>query len=166
MAITKIGTSVLETVGPGELETALDKMAATMRDWIVEAGRGPKPVWWSATGTVATDGTLDVGGSSVGTGRTGPGPSMAWSVKICLVTGLSVDGDALSVYRSEVGASRLIWPSLTTAAPLEIGSDRVILQGGENLLFHGASLATPAATVVTVNGAAWELPTTLIHRFL
>jgi hypothetical protein len=160
----QFGSQSVDVLTAGEVDDVIGKHVRIMRDWIVEAGRGPKPVRWTCSAPIDTNGNVSIGSGVAGSGRSGPDPSLVWSVKRITITGFTVDGDTLDCYFDAATPGRLVQASLP--ATLRIGSDELVVQGPEALLFVGTGLATPAGTVITVSGSAWELPSTLTYRLL
>lgn len=142
------------------------EMGRFLADWMVEAARGPRSVRFSALGAVTSAGTLTLGGntSTLTSGRLGPDESMVWSVKRWCISGLVGNGDTLSAYVNNDGPNSLIMSGVSGFN--NFGSDSLVLQGGDRLLFTGAELLTAAGTQVGVSGQAWELPATLMWRLL
>lgn len=147
-----------------ELDKSLQQL---MLDWRREVERGPKHIRFSANGVVTDNGALTIGGDtqSETTGRLGPEQSMVWSVKRWAITGLAVNGgDSLTAYINTDQPNTLIKGDVTGYD--RFGSDELVLNGGDRLLFVGSELIATAGTRVFLSGAAWELPATLAYRLL
>lgn len=148
----------IETLSQAELNQSL-------RDWMVEAVKGMRPVLIAAQGAADTAGSITLGGATTLTGGTlGPGQGMVWAVtRLCV----RVDSGpaAFSVYMNQAGSHRLVRDidgSSNGYAPF--GNNELILPSGDQLVIRASSL-TPSSTV-TVTGAAIEMPAGLLWKWL
>lgn len=152
----------LDILSPEEFR---DGMRGAFQDWVTQSMIGPKRIDIFGVGTVDSAGNLAIGGENadLNQGNMGPDNGMVWSIKWLSTSGLKA-GDTLSIYRGSNTASRFVRSDLSGYQ--SYGSDQLVLRGGIRLLITGATLATPANTVVTVTGQAWELPQTMLYRLL
>lgn len=95
----------------------------------------------------------------------GPREGFSWSVTRFTVSGGGVvpGTDAYNVGVNELSPSKLIETGLTRGKTFDVGG--LVLNGGDRLVFGGASTGTLALPIV-VSGAAIELPAQLAWRFL
>lgn len=150
-----------DVLNQDELERTMTRV---LRDWQLEAARGPKHVRFSAMATITSGGTVELGGNttSLTSGKLGPDPSMVWSVKRWCVSGLVFEGDELSAYINNAAPNTLVKQHVTGYD--HFGSDSLVIMGGDALLFTGAGLISTGN--VFVSGAAWELPASLAYQLL
>lgn len=136
-----------------------------LQDWVQQSMIGPKRIEIYAQGTVASDGSLTIGGESADltSGNLGPQNAMVWAIKWLNASGLQVP-DQLSLYRGPAVASRLVRADISGYT--RYGSDELVIRGGSDMQFTGTALATPANTVVVITGQAWEMPATMLYRLL
>lgn len=151
-----------------EIDTlTADELKGVLRDWMVEAMRGPVPKRFSAQGTI-TGAALTIDGQN-GTGTLGPEAGMVWVVTRIAVSGLTNATDATALFVNGTHPSNLVLPSLTGVAGAvgyhEFPAQQVVLTGNDRLIL--ASTGAIAATgTVTLAGQAWEMPIGLVWKLL
>jgi hypothetical protein len=135
-----------------------------LKDWMVEAYKGARPVKFAGAGTIA-NGAVQIGGSD-GIGATtsnlGPAAGMVWSVKRLAVRGISSGSETLSLYTNTASPFDLVRDGVTGFE--RFGSDELILIGPEKLLFAGTNLVSTGT--VTVSGQAMELPIGMLWKLV
>lgn len=151
-----------------EIDTlTADELKGVLRDWMVEAMRGPIPKRFSAQATIAANAfTLD---GQNNTGALGPEAGMVWLVTRVAVTGLTNATDPSTLYVNGTQPWNVVLPSLTGVAGStgyhEFPAAQVMLTGNDRLIL--ASTGAIAATgTVTLTGTAWEMPIGLVWKLL
>lgn len=144
-----------------------DELKEALRDWMVEAMRGPIPRRFSAQGTIAGNAVTVDGANNTGT--LGPEAGMAWMVSRVAVSGLTLATDATSLFVNGTQPWNLVLPTLTGVAGStgyhEFPAAQVLLTGNDRLILSSTG-AIAATGVVTLTGQAWELPIGLLWKLL
>lgn len=148
-----------ETLSKAELD-------ASLKEWMIEAIKGIRPVAIMSQGTADATGSVVLGGATSVTGGTlGPREGYWWAVQRLAVR---VDGvpAPYSVYRNTVAAGDLV-----RDVPGEnygyasFGPWELMLVGGESLVIQSNSL-TASTGVLTVAGQAVEIPNGLLWKWM
>jgi len=161
------GGAEVDMLTHGELEGAL----RGLREWMVSAVQGARPVRFSAQATITAAGDL-VLGQDERSGATGPDQGFVWIVRRVAVQGLAVAADPTEVYVTDVLANQLVYAGLTGSAWSQgykaWNSGELVLQGNDRIVV--ANGLTPggigSAGVVTLTGAALAFPVGLAWRYL
>jgi hypothetical protein len=150
--------AVFDFTTPGELEEHLNVIT---RQSAQERARGVQP--WRG------DGSAGVSGAAVRIPALGSmetiGIDPGWAVRVYNMRAQGLAGsDVLSIYRNVVDDLHFVG-QCTVAAPVEsFGSNGLLLKGGEQLIFAGASLT--ATGDVSVNGEGTQVPETELYKLL
>lgn len=144
-----------------------DVMRSGMRDWVLEAMRGPMPKRFAAQGTITAN-AVTVDGSN-GSGVLGPEAGFAWLITRVAVSGVTLATDATALYVNAVSPWNLVLPNVTgvtgSTGYHEFPSGQITLRGNDRLIL--ASTGSIAATgQVTLTGSAWEVPETMLWKLL
>jgi hypothetical protein len=143
---------------PGEVKEHIDQLVVSLKQ---EEARGIALWRDDRDATVSGGGSVTIPATGALT-PIGANPGFAVLVQSARVFGLA-SGDIIAVYRSSVVGRNFVG-QLTYAAPTTgFGSKGLILKGGENLIFTGASLT---ATDVTVNLEGIEVPETDLYKLV
>jgi hypothetical protein len=143
-----------------------DEARTVVRDelagWHREITRGVK--WRTFSGQTVNNGAAwtmaDPNAEALG-----PREGFVWAVTRLTVSGGGVVAgtDTYTLAVNELTPSRLVETGLTRGIRFDIGA--LVLNGGDRLVFTGASTGALGAPIV-VSGAAAELPAQLSWRFL
>lgn len=164
MPIVKIAAgNDIETLSRDELDDALTKFAVS---WRREQLRGFTTRRISRQGTADAAGAIRIGGADSPTEGLGPAEGMVWSVTRLgytnaagtPVVALSLNGDQPSDF------VRALTADVNGNHYAEYGSNALLLDSGDVLLITGTGIT--AGTVVTVSGAAVEVPFNLRNLLL
>ena len=150
---------VFDFTTPGELE---EKLNIITRQSDQERARGVQPWRGEGTAAVAADAvTIPAVGSME---LIGIDPGWAVFVYSARAQGLGA-GDVLKIYRN-VGAVDLKFVGQCTAAEptASFGSKGLLLKGGEQLIFVGASLT--ATGNISVNAEGIQVPETDLYKMV
>jgi hypothetical protein len=149
-----------------EFETLNKKeLDASLKEWMVDAVKGCRPVQISAQGSVTAPGTVTLGGATTLTGGVlGPEVGYWWSVTRLAVR---VEGQpaAFSVYLNNADGGHLV-RDVNGAANgyATFGQYELLFSGSDALIIQASTVGESG--LVTVSGAAIELPTTLLWKWL
>lgn len=159
------------TIQAGAKIDLFTKKEATevLRGWFEEIHRGVKFQEFAAQATANAAGIWTVGGSgSTARDTLGPQDGFVWAVTRLAVSGGGFDrtADDYSVYTDEITASKLVVtvPGVATSTgSWEWDTPGLVLVGGRSLALQGQATAE---SVITVSGAAVELPIQLAYQLL
>jgi hypothetical protein len=149
--------AVFDFATPGEME---EKLNLITRQSAQERARGVQPWRGEGTATVASDAV-----QIPGIGQDTIGVDNGWAVLVYNFRAQGLAGsDVVKIYRNAVADNKFVG-QMTVDAPVEsFGSRGLLLKGGEQLIFSGASLT--ATGDVSVNGEGTQVPETEIYKLL
>ena len=148
-----------ETLSKAELD-------ASLKEWMIEAIKGIRPVSISSQGNADSSGQVALGGAASLTGGTlGPREGFWWAVQRLAVRVDAVPA-AFSIYRNQVAAGELVRDVPGEAyGYASFGPWELMLGGGDTLVVQTQSLV-PTTGLVTVAGQAVEIPNGLVWKWM
>jgi hypothetical protein len=148
----------LDLPNQDEMRSAI---SGALRDWSVEAAKGPDPILWSGAGVVNMAGDLYIGGATSAEDRMGPEASLAWIVTRFNVSGLAA-GETVSAYINTDSPRWSILGGISGYA--EFQCPTLVLKPNQRIYVVGHGLTGGEA--VYVSGAALQLPVTQLYKLL
>jgi hypothetical protein len=143
-----------------------EELDHSLKSFMVQNAVGARPVHFSAQGTVASDGTLSVGGAVTLLGGTlGPTSGFYWVVNRLAVR---VGGAALGTYSLFINSAQpqsLVRDVTTTSnGYIAFTTPELVLNGDDTLVITATGQSASALAVVT--GQAIEVPSSLLWKVL
>lgn len=122
-----------------------DQLAAGLRSWSQELGRGVRYRRLALYGTVPAAGsTVTIPGTN-DDGNAGPSDGFMWSIR--RLTPHNLGEGTLAVYLNDAQPSNLVVPALTTLLQFEPGA--LVLHSTDQLVITGTGLTAEARITVT-----------------
>lgn len=151
----------------GKFETLTSaELHAALKEWMVDAIKGIRPVSIATQGTADASGLIVLGGAAHPVGGTlGPEVGFWWAVQRLAVR---VDGvpAAFSVYRNAPNVDSLVRDvSGDAGGYAPFGPWELMLTGGDSLVIQTNSM-TANTGLATVSGQAVEIPSTLVWKWM
>lgn len=145
----------------------LDRAVRGLQEWYVDVARGIRPIRFNAQGDADAGGLVQIGGAmSLTGGRLGPDAGFWWAVSRVAVR---VDGGpgAFSLYVGGAHTNSLIRDvTADVNGYVSWGAQELLLGPTENLYLRASSLSPGNKGVVTLSGAAIEIPQQLLWKWL
>jgi len=148
----------IETLSKAELD-------ASLKEWMVDVAKGCRPIQISAQGSSASPGAVVLGGATTLQGGTlGPEAGFWWSVSRLAVR---VEGmpAPFSLYLNNADGGHLVRDVNAGAnGYIGFGAFELMLSGADTLVIQTSTAGE--AGLVTVSGAAVEMPNQLVWKWL
>jgi hypothetical protein len=147
-----------------------EELADALRAWHVEVVKGARPRTFEFSATIATN-AVTIGGDTADTrgGLSGPTDGFVWAVSRITQTGLAIATDPTSIFLGTNQPGHLVFPNFTgtaTATGYKHFSKGELVLLPKQRICVASTGAIGSAGVVTISGAAWELPIGMLWQLV